>query len=72
MDNVDDQFWIWVAKSFGAAAGSAVSLAHMLPANHREAGLRFASGLVVGLVFGGTVGLKIIRELKLEELVNPR
>jgi hypothetical protein len=58
-----DAAWIWLAKAAGAAAGSAISLAYMLPRNRREAGIRFAVGLVSGLVFGGSAGLKIAAEL---------
>nr|WP_284144912.1 DUF6107 family protein [Tianweitania aestuarii] len=56
---------IWLARGLGAAAGSAISLAYILPRGRREAAVRFAVGLVSGVVFGGGVGLKIAGELGL-------
>lgn len=50
---------MFAAKGVGAVAGSAISLAYLLPRGRREAALRFAVGLVSGLVFGGAAGLKI-------------
>lgn len=58
-----DAAWLWAAKGAGAVAGSAVSLAYVLPSGRREAAARFATGLTCGLVFGGTAGLKIAAEL---------
>ena len=55
--------WLWLAKGSGAVAGSAISLAYVLPSGRREAAIRFAVGAACGLVFGGTVGLKIAKEL---------
>jgi len=63
--------WMWGARGAGAVAGSAISLAYMLPGSRREAGLRFAVGLVSGLVFGGTAGLKIAAELGVDEAIGP-
>ncbi len=54
---------IWAAKGAGAIAGSAISLAYMLPSNRREAALRFAVGVVSGVVFGAAAGLKLADEL---------
>lgn len=51
--------WMLAAKGTGAVAGSAISLAYLLPHGRREAALRFTVGLVSGLVFGGIAGLKI-------------
>lgn len=48
-----------LAKIIGAIAGSLISIAYILPKGRREAALRFAVGLVVGIVFGGTAGLKV-------------
>lgn len=59
--------WLWLAKATGAIAGSAISLAYVLPDSRREAAVRFAVGIVCGLVFGGTVGLKIATELDIAE-----
>ncbi len=58
-----DAAWLWLAKGAGAVAGSAISLAYILPHGRREAALRFAVGTVCGLVFGGAAGLKIAAEL---------
>jgi len=55
--------WLWLAKGAGSVAGSAISLAFILPTGRREAALRFTVGAVCGLVFGGTAGLKIATEL---------
>lgn len=48
-----------LAKGGGAIAGSAISLAYMLPRGRREAATRFAVGFVSGMVFGGAAGLKL-------------
>jgi Family of unknown function (DUF6107) len=53
------------AKLAGAISGSAVSLAFMVPVTRREAALRFAVGMVSGLMFGGIAGLKLASELGL-------
>jgi hypothetical protein len=60
---MSDTAWFWAAKAAGAVAGSAISLAYILPRGRREAAARFAVGVVCGLVFGGTAGLKIATEL---------
>jgi len=70
MTYLSDPGWLWLAKSAGAIAGSAISLAYILPQGRREAAVRFAVGVACGLVFGGTVGLKIAAELGIEELIN--
>jgi len=62
---------LWAAKGAGAVAGSAISLAYMLPDNRREAGIRFAVGVVCGLVFGGAAGLKIAKVLELQDVIGP-
>jgi len=59
--------WLWTAKLAGAVAGSAISLAYLLPAGRREAGIRFGVGVACGLVFGGTAGVKITAELGIED-----
>ena len=59
-----------MAKGAGAVAGSAISLAYILPHGRREAAVRFAVGVVCGLVFGGTAGLKIAAELGIERLIG--
>ena len=66
-----DTVWLWTAKAGGAAAGSAISLAYVLPAGRREAAIRFGIGVASGLVFGGTAGLKIATELGVEDSLGP-
>ncbi len=58
-ERISEAAWLWAAKGAGAVAGSAISLAYILPQGRREAAVRFAVGVVCGLVFGGTAGLKI-------------
>jgi hypothetical protein len=70
MTDFNEAGWIWLAKGAGAVAGSAVSLAYILPSGRREAAARFAVGLVCGLVFGGTAGLKIATELGIEKTIG--
>ena len=48
-----------LAKAIGALAGSLISIAYVLPRGRREAFLRLLVGMVSGLVFGSTVGIKI-------------
>ena len=62
--------WIWFAKMVGAMAGSAVSLAYMLPHGKREAAIRFAVGIICGMVFGGAAGVKISETLALGGLLG--
>lgn len=71
MSEMSNDALLWAAKGAGAVAGSAVSLAYILPQGRREAAARFAVGVVCGLVFGGTAGLKIAVELGVEELIGP-
>ena len=71
MSEVSGTAWLWAAKGAGAVAGSAVSLAYILPHGRREAAVRFAVGVVCGLVFGGTAGLKIAVELGIDGLLGP-
>jgi hypothetical protein len=63
MTEMTEAAWLWAAKGAGAVAGSAISLAYLLPEGRRDAAVRFAVGVVCGLVFGGTAGLKIAVEL---------
>ena len=62
--------WLWAAKGTGAVAGSAISLAYILPKGRREAAIRFAVGIACGLVFGGAAGLKIVAELGIAEAIG--
>ncbi len=59
--------WIWLAKGAGAVAGSAISLAYILPSHRRDAAIRFAVGVACGMVFGGATGLKLAEILELTE-----
>ncbi len=70
MQTLSDAAWLWLAKGVGALAGSAISLAYMLPRGRREAALRFITGTLCGLIFGGTVGLKIAIELGLDKVIG--
>ena len=70
MTDMTDAAWLWAAKGAGAVAGSAVSLAYILPSGRREAGIRFAVGVTCGLVFGGTAGVKIADELGVDRLIG--
>jgi len=63
--------WLWAAKGAGAVAGSAISLAYILPKGRREAAARFAVGVTSGLVFGGTAGVKIAAELGIADRLGP-
>ncbi|MBZ9600408.1 DUF6107 family protein [Phyllobacterium chamaecytisi] len=63
MTHWSDAAWILAAKAAGAIAGSAVSLAYMLPRDKSEAAIRFIVGIVCGLAFGGVAGIKIAAEL---------
>ena len=56
---------VWAAKGAGATAGSAISLAYLLPKGPREAVIRFGIGLTTGLVFGSTTGLWVAARLDL-------
>ncbi|QPC87208.1 hypothetical protein GA830_11000 [Mesorhizobium sp. NBSH29] len=67
MTYMTEAAWIWAAKGVGAVAGSAVSLAYVLPHGRREAALRFFAGLVCGLVFGGAVGAKLAARLDIAD-----
>ncbi|MGU3399807.1 DUF6107 family protein [Brucellaceae bacterium D45D] len=62
--------WIWSAKIAGAIAGSAVSLAYMLPKGRREAAIRLAVGIICGLIFGGAAGVKIADMLALDKALG--
>lgn len=70
MTDISDAVWLWAAKGAGAIAGSAISLAYVLPSGRREAALRFAVGLVSGLMFGATAGLKIAAELGIDNVLG--
>jgi len=71
MTEMSQTAWIWLAKGAGAVAGSAISLAYILPQGRHEAAARFAVGIVCGLVFGGTAGLKVAAELGIQDTIAP-
>ena len=71
MTEMSEAAWIWAAKGAGAVAGSAISLAYILPRGRREAAIRFAVGTACGLVFGGAAGLKLVAELGIAEAIGP-
>lgn len=71
MTEISDPAWLWVARIGGAIAGSAISLAYMLPEGRREAGIRFGVGVASGLVFGGAAGLKLASELGIGHAIGP-
>jgi hypothetical protein len=62
---------LWGAKFAGAAAGSAISVAYLLPQGRREAAIRFMIGLVTGLVFGAPAGLAIAERLTIASRLEP-
>lgn len=70
MTDFSEAAWLWAAKGLGAVAGSAISLAYLLPHGRREAAARFAVGVVSGLVFGGTAGVKISKELGIADVLT--
>ena len=70
MTDYAEAAWLWAAKGTGAVAGSAISLAYILPSGRREAAIRFAVGIACGLVFGGAAGLKIVAELGIAEAIG--
>ena len=63
MSDWHEAAWMWVARGAGAVAGSAVSLAYILPRGRREAAARFGVGVTCGVVFGSSAGLKIAGDL---------
>ena len=71
MTVLNEDALLWAAKGAGAVAGSAISLAYVLPASRREAAVRFAVGVACGLVFGGAAGVKIASELGIADAIGP-
>ncbi|MCW4113857.1 DUF6107 family protein [Aurantimonas sp. MSK8Z-1] len=62
---------LWGAKLAGAVAGSAISVAYLLPRGRREAALRFLIGLVTGLTFGVPAGLMLAARLGIDKILEP-
>ncbi len=58
-NSMPDGVALLLAKLTGAVAGSAISIAYMLPKGRREAALRFFTGFAAGMVFGYPAGLKL-------------
>lgn len=71
MTDLPHTAWLWLAKGLGAVAGSAISIAYVLPSGRREAAIRFAVGVAAGLVFGGAAGIKIAAELGISGELGP-
>ncbi len=71
MSDLSQAAYIWSAKGVGALAGSAISIAYMLPKGRREAAIRFCVGVVTGLVFGAPAGMKIAVSLDLAAMLSP-
>ncbi|GHC69347.1 DUF6107 family protein [Limoniibacter endophyticus] len=71
MTEMSEAASLWVVKGLGAIAGSAISLAFLLPQRRREAAIRFAVGVACGLVFGGAAGVKLAAELGIEGMLGP-
>ncbi|WP_306118137.1 MULTISPECIES: DUF6107 family protein [unclassified Roseitalea] len=61
---------LWLAKAVGAVAGSAISLAYLLPHTRREAAIRFLTGVAAGFVFGTTVGVAIADRFGIAEVLS--
>ena len=71
MTDLSQTGWLWVAKGAGAVAGSAISLAYILPHGRREAAARVAVGVGCCLAVGRPSRLKISTELGLETIIGP-
>ncbi|UUP18912.1 DUF6107 family protein [Nitratireductor thuwali] len=71
MNGLSEAAALWLAKAVGAVAGSAISIAYILPDGRREAAIRFGVGVVCGVVFGGAAGLKIAVELGIADRLTP-
>lgn len=61
---------LWLAKAVGAIAGSAISLAYVLPHGMRDAAIRFLSGVAGGLVFGTPIGVHIAKQMQIDDLLS--
>ncbi|MFZ1812913.1 MAG: DUF6107 family protein [Rhizobiaceae bacterium] len=62
--------YMLLAKLAGAIGGSAISLAYVLPVGRREAALRFATGLVAGVIFGASAGVKLADYLDISQQIS--
>ena len=70
LSDTPEMLWVFVAKVIGAICGSAISIAYLLPANRREAFLRFFVGVTMGMIFGTPAGLKLVDYLKITHRVT--
>lgn len=70
MHNSDPNYALWAAKIVGALAGSAISIAYILPRGRREAAIRFATGVAGGLVLGTTVGAYVSHQLGIDTILD--
>ena len=61
---------LWVSKIAGAVAGSAISVAYLLPRGRREAASRFMIGTVTGVVFGPPAGLMLAAQVNLGDTLD--
>jgi len=59
-----------LAKIFGAAIGSAISIVYVLPRGKREASARFFIGLGVGVIFGSATGHALAEYLGVSEQLS--
>lgn len=58
---------LWAARLTGSLAGVGISLVYLLPQTHREAASRFMCGMLSGVIFGGPVGLWLVRQFSLAD-----
>ncbi|MGB7432080.1 MAG: DUF6107 family protein [Ahrensia sp.] len=70
MHSSDPHYALWAAKIVGACAGSAISIAYILPRGRREAAIRFASGVAGGVVLGTTVGAYAAHQLGIDAMLS--
>lgn len=70
MHNSDPNYALWAAKIVGACAGSAISIAYILPRGRREAAIRFLSGVAGGIVLGTTVGAYTAHQLGIDAMLS--
>lgn len=70
MHNSDPHYALWAAKMVGACAGSAISIAYILPRGRREAAIRFATGVAGGIILGTTVGAYAAHQLGIDAVLS--
>jgi hypothetical protein len=61
---------LFTAKFAGAVGGSVISIAYLLPSGRRDAAVRFLTGAVTGLVFGGPAGMTLADHLGFAEKIG--